>query len=180
MLRRGLLTSMMALATLRVAQADALPGDPWKIWIKRGNTGEEFRGIYRIDVPGEAPRYHTPTLLKLSEMLRDTNDNAQHAIDPFLFDLLSVVGEYHQWKSPIQINSGYRTARTQSRLANSLPDVPTHSFHNKGQAADIWVDGFSTDRLRDIGRKIQMGGVGYYPRSRFVHVDTGPLRQWVG
>ena len=79
---------------------------------------------------------------------------------------------------PYQIISGYRSPATNAMLHEQSEGVATHSLHMDGKAIDIRVQGVDLARLRDGAIGLQRGGVGFYPASDFVHVDTGRVRRW--
>lgn len=118
---------------------------------------------------------------KLNWFMRDWHLNRARAMDPALFTKL------HQIQSnlgvrniEIQILSGYRTAMTNNALRRRSRGVASNSYHIRGQAADIRIEGVALSALRASALRLNNGGVGYYPRSNFVHVDTGPVRAWGG
>jgi len=78
------------------------------------------------------------------------------------------------------IVSGYRTPQTNAWLRHQLGgrNVAKNSYHMKGQAVDIYVPGYPLHKLRNIAISLKKGGVGYYPKQGFIHVDVGPVRQW--
>jgi uncharacterized protein YcbK (DUF882 family) len=63
-------------------------------------------------------------------------------------------------------------------LRNASAGVAKNSLHMVGQAIDIQLPGYSTRRVRDVAIDLRAGGVGYYPDSDFVHIDTGKVRHW--
>jgi uncharacterized protein YcbK (DUF882 family) len=102
--------------------------------------------------------------------------------DPKEFDVLhAMMARLGRLNSEIQIVCGYRTPETNAALRHGSPQtgVAEHSQHMEGHAIDLRVPGVSTAQLRDAALSLQAGGVGYYPVSQFVHVDVGPVRQWV-
>ena len=80
----------------------------------------------------------------------------------------------------ILVLSGYRSAKTNAAMRRNHRGVASNSFHIRGQAVDFQVSGVPLAKVRDAALSLNNGGVGYYPRSNFVHVDTGPVRTWVG
>ena len=52
------------------------------------------------------------------------------------------------------------------------------SFHMQGKAIDVALPGRDLAKLNSAALAMKAGGVGYYPRSGFIHVDTGPVRSW--
>jgi len=80
--------------------------------------------------------------------------------------------------NPIEIISGYRSPHTNAALARASGGVAHNSYHMRGMAIDIRMQGTSLGRLRNTALAMGRGGVGYYPVSDFVHVDVGPIRHW--
>ena len=79
-------------------------------------------------------------------------------------------------RGPIEILSGYRTPRTNARLAGAAAD----SLHMYGRAADFRLAGVSAAAAASIARALEIGGVGLYPAEGFVHIDSGRVRRWNG
>ena len=79
---------------------------------------------------------------------------------------------------PFHIISGYRSPKTNSMLHDKSDGVATHSLHMEGKAVDIRLPGRQLASVRDTALGMQRGGVGYYARSDFVHVDVGRVRRW--
>ena len=79
---------------------------------------------------------------------------------------------------PVQLISGYRSLDTNNELRARSRGVAKHSYHTKGQAMDFHIEGISLSNIRKAALSMRAGGVGYYPRSNFVHIDTGPARHW--
>ncbi|MGE0422200.1 MAG: YcbK family protein [Reyranellaceae bacterium] len=136
------------------------------------NTRESITATYRRGgqyVPGE--------LQKLSTFLVDHKSGDVIAMDPELFDIL-----WHLQRSlgasSFEVLSAYRSPQTNAVMARMSRGVARNSLHTQGQAIDIKVPGFSPYQVRQAARALQRGGVGYYPRTGFVHVDTGPVRYW--
>jgi uncharacterized protein YcbK (DUF882 family) len=78
----------------------------------------------------------------------------------------------------VEVVSGYRTPQTNRMLRRTMSGVALHSYHTKGQAIDLRIPGVPLDDLWAMAVDIGKGGVGFYPDSNFVHVDTGPFRMW--
>lgn len=123
-------------------------------------------------------RLVTDALAEIDWHLRDFRTGEVHPIDPHLLDLLHRLGGAMQYDEPIHVISGYRSATTNAMLAAQSGGVAKNSYHVRGMAIDLRLPGRS---LRDVQRAaldLAQGGVGFYPRSDFVHVDTGPVRRW--
>lgn len=144
--------------------------------LRHTHTGERIDLAYRA---GE--RYLHQGLRELNRFLRDFRTGDMARMDPQLFDTLSdIAREVGRTGSQFEIISGYRSARTNEMLRRASGGVARKSYHLTGQALDIRMSGVSTRRLRDAAVALQHGGVGYYSRSNFLHIDTGPVRQWAG
>lgn len=118
---------------------------------------------------------------KLNWFMRDWHLNRARDMDPNLFTkLYNIQGNLGIRNIEIQILSGYRTAATNNALRRRTRGVASNSYHIRGQAADIRIEGVSLSAVRASAERFNNGGVGYYPRSNFVHVDTGPARTWRG
>ena len=137
------------------------------------HTGEKFQGVYRIG------SYYVPSAFrKINRVLRDHRTGDIHPIDPELIDTLARIQRDCGCSQSLEILSGYRSPKTNNMLRKSSSAVAKNSYHLKGQAADIRVPGSSTSKVRNTARALRVGGVGYYPSSGFVHVDTGDVRTW--
>jgi uncharacterized protein YcbK (DUF882 family) len=142
-----------------------------RIRLKNAHTGETFEGPYR---DGSGPI--AGAMDDLSLFLRDHHCGAVTPMDvgviDFLGDVLAAVGE-----DQATILSAYRTPETNAMLARTTFGVAEHSQHMYGRALDLFLGGKLAEamtRARDMKR----GGVGWYPRSNFIHIDTGPVRNW--
>ncbi|PVF12623.1 hypothetical protein DBO95_14575, partial [Yersinia pestis] len=99
-------------------------------------------------------------------------------IDPRLFDQLYRLQVLLETTKPVQLISGYRSLGTNNELREHSRGVAKQSYHTKGQAMDFHIEGIQLSYIRKAALKMRAGGVGYYPRSNFVHIDTGPTRAW--
>ncbi|MBS0399474.1 MAG: DUF882 domain-containing protein, partial [Proteobacteria bacterium] len=99
-------------------------------------------------------------------------------MDAGLFDLLWDLRAAADRDATFEIISAYRSPATNAMLHRRSSGVAEHSQHLLGKAIDIRIRGFSTSRLAELARGLKRGGVGYYARSDFVHVDTGRVRYW--
>lgn len=125
-------------------------------------------------------RFDADGLRKLNRFLRDWRRNEITRMDPNLFDLIWEVYRKTGAKKPIHVVSGYRSPATNKMLRSRSRGVAKSSRHTKGQALDFYLPGVSVRKIREVGMRMQAGGVGYYPSSRnpFVHIDTGNVRHW--
>jgi uncharacterized protein YcbK (DUF882 family) len=122
--------------------------------------------------------YRPEALAAINNILRDHRANKIHPIDTRLLDLLSAIRSRVGPDACLHIVSGYRSPETNQMLRQRSHRVARKSLHMKGHAADIRIPGVPTKKLRKIAIGLRQGGVGYYPRSRFVHVDIGQVRTW--
>lgn len=167
----GIAAVMSGALNILPAQARQTVG--YTVSIKNAHTGERFQGVYRIG------SYYVPSAFrKINRLMRDHRSGEIHPIDPKLVDTLSRVQRDCNCTQAIELLSGYRCPKTNAMLRRSSKAVAKNSYHMKGQAADIRVPGSSTSKVRNTARALRIGGVGYYPRSGFVHVDTGDVRTW--
>ena len=144
---------------------------PRRLKLKNVHTGETFEGPYR-DATGPIP----DAIADLVHFLRDFHVNKVGPLDvgmlDFLADVMDAVGE-----SIASVLSAYRTPETNAKLRATMFGVAEKSQHLYGRAIDVSFD----RRLLDVettARRMARGGVGWYPRSHFVHLDTGPTRSW--
>ncbi|WP_221249863.1 YcbK family protein [Desulfuromonas versatilis] len=122
--------------------------------------------------------YVPETLAEINHLLRDHRSNKVKKIDPRLCDLLFALRRRLEEKDPVHIISGYRSPETNAQLRKASSGVAKHSLHMEGKAADISLPGRDLGILRKAALGLKVGGVGYYPKSGFVHVDTGKVRSW--
>lgn len=140
------------------------------------HTGERLTTAYCCDGV-----YQPDELAKINFLLRDFRCNEVKPIDRQLLDLLHELGGTLETDAPFHIISGYRSPLTNARLqerGGSHSGVASKSLHMVGKAVDIRVPGVKLDDLRTAARTLKRGGVGFYPSSNFVHVDTGRVRFW--
>ena len=101
-----------------------------------------------------------------------------YQMDPALLDLLHTLARSTQSARPFEVISAYRSPRTNAQLRAHTEGVAAGSLHMVGQAIDIRLTDVPLPKLRDAAKALGVGGVGYYPSSDFVHVDTGRVRFW--
>jgi uncharacterized protein YcbK (DUF882 family) len=138
------------------------------------HTGESLTTVY-----WERGEYVPGALMDIDSILRDHYTDEIHAISPQLIDLLFVLRRRLGTARPYTVVSGYRSPATNEYLRSLDPTrVAEHSLHLTGEAIDIRVPDRPLRRVRDAALALHGGGVGFYPRSGFVHVDVGPPRHW--
>ncbi|WP_420825903.1 DUF882 domain-containing protein [Rhodobium orientis] len=125
-------------------------------------------------------RYVASGLRDLNRFLRDWRRNESIKMDPRLFDLIWSVYQRTGTSTPIHVVSGYRSPATNNMLRRRSRGVAKFSQHTLGKAMDFFIPGVKSSKIRVIGLRQQVGGVGYYPRShsKFIHLDTGRVRHW--
>lgn len=122
--------------------------------------------------------YHREALDQLNQFCRDSQNNQQTEMDPLLFDVLWQTMQAVGYGGTVEVLSAYRSPATNAWLASMSRGVARDSQHMNGNAMDIRFPGVPVFKIRQAARSLQMGGVGFYPRSGFVHLDTGPIRYW--
>jgi uncharacterized protein YcbK (DUF882 family) len=122
--------------------------------------------------------YLNHALLEVNHVLRDWRTGHAYPIDPALLDLLVDLRQAVGSNEPYQVICGYRSPDTNRRLASHSNNVASKSLHMRGKAIDIRLPDVPLARLKAAALKMKRGGVGYYPESNFVHVDTGRVRSW--
>lgn len=126
----------------------------------------------------DATGYRAAALGQINSFLRDFRTSEVRDIDPRLLDLLHRLAGEVDAPEPFHVISGYRSPRTNSALRSKSGGVARYSLHVEGKAIDIRLPGIPLARVRDAALDLKLGGVGYYPGSDFVHLDTGRVRTW--
>jgi uncharacterized protein YcbK (DUF882 family) len=138
------------------------------------HTGERIDIVYR-----RGDQYLPEAEERLDFFLRDHRTGAVKHYDPHVFDILSdLAAAVGHPGGEIDIICGYRSPWSNEFLRTRSSGVAKNSLHMQAHAIDIRIPGVDTLTLRDAALKLGRGGVGYYPRSGFVHVDTGRVRTW--
>ncbi len=132
----------------------------------------------RIEIEYTPGNYRGPVRHALEDFLRDFRTGEKHAFDPNLFDSLCAIQDCCRKQASFEIISAYRSPKTNALLRKNSSGVARKSFHMQGRAIDIRVTELPTSMLRDLAMNLHNGGVGYYPKSDFIHIDTGPKRNW--
>ncbi len=140
------------------------------------HTREQIARTYAV-----GQRYLPEALSDLNYFLRDHYSGSVGQIDPQLYDIMHAVRVALRARAPYQIISGYRAPQTNEFLRTTRGGgVARRSLHMDGKAVDVRIPGVPLKELRDVALELKMGGVGYYPGSNFVHLDTGAVRSWRG
>jgi uncharacterized protein YcbK (DUF882 family) len=156
--------------SLQNAVAD---GETRTISFHHVHTKEDLTVTYKVN-----GRYDEAALRKINHLMRDWREQQPIQMDPHVIDLLWEVHREVGAKEPIWVVCGYRSPDTNAMLRRRSSGVAQHSQHMHGRAVDFYIPGVPLDQLRAAGLRAQRGGVGYYPSSNFVHLDTGSVRHW--
>lgn len=167
----GTLLAAPALILSRHAPASTAPSRTLRF--EHTHTDEKLAVTYTAGA-----RYVPSALLKIDRFLRDFRTGEVHAIDPELLDQLHQLATVTGSSAPFEVISGYRSAATNTVLRTHGTGVASQSLHLDGRAIDIRLADVSIADLRDAAVSLRAGGVGFYPDSKFVHVDTGRVRRW--
>ena len=154
---------------------DVAPRDNRWLELASTHTGEVLSVAYR-----GASGLVDDAVQRLQHLLRDHRNDAQHPMDTGLYDLLADLAEHAGVDPRYQIISGYRSPETNAALHERSNGVAVRSLHLEGRAIDVRLRGVPCDTLAQLALDRSRGGVGYYRRSDFVHVDTGRVRSWQG
>ncbi len=137
------------------------------------HTGERITRTYWAD--GE---YLVEPLSDINHVLRDHRTDDVHPIDPQLLDMLHRLRHSVGSRKSFEIISGYRSPKTNAMLRGKSNGVAKRSLHMQGKAIDVRLPGHQLGKLRQAALSLKAGGVGYYPKSGFLHMDTGRVRHW--
>ncbi len=137
------------------------------------HTDEKLRVTYWKD-----GKYDRRAWGKINHILRDHYSGSTRVINLNLLDLLHDLQRKLGAENTIEIISGYRSPKTNRYLIEASNGVAKRSYHMKGMAIDLRLDGTPLPKLQKTALTLRRGGVGYYPKSEFVHLDVGPPRHW--
>ena len=163
-----LLVSMAAVSTL-----SGNTGGERTLKFFHTHTGDSLQVVYFRQ--GD---YDSDAFAQLKVFMADWRNGKQHDLDPELMDILwqlqQVTGSTNTW----EVISAYRSPETNELLRSRSSGVAKSSQHLLGTAIDVRLRGEELEELRDNARSLKLGGVGYYEKSNFLHVDTGRVRYW--
>jgi uncharacterized protein YcbK (DUF882 family) len=150
-------------------------GDTRTISFHHLHTGEDLTITYKKN-----GRYDDAAMQKINWILRDWRRDEATKMDPHLIDLVWEAQRESGGKAPIQVVCGYRSPATNAMLRAKTRGVAKFSQHMLGKAMDFYLSDVPLAKLREVGLRLERGGVGYYPTSGspFVHLDTGNIRHW--
>ena len=179
LLRHGL-TGLVILAATNVLGINSVGnaianGDTRSLTIQHMHTQETATITYKVN-----GQFNRAGLDKLNWMLRDWRRDEPINMDPRLFDVVWEAVQSTGTSDPIHVVSGYRSPTTNAMLRRRSNMVAKNSQHMLGKAMDFYLTDVGMDKVRDVGMRMQRGGVGYYPTSYtpFVHLDVGNVRHW--
>lgn len=175
--RRGFLLGGASAALNFAAAPGALAAGAGRrrIALYNTNTGEALDTVYWAE-----GRYLGEALARIDRLLRDHRTNESAPSDLALIDLLYRIRARMRVRRPWHVISGYRSPATNEALRRKIPGVAANSLHSLGKAVDVRLPGRTLMALRRVAHFQRAGGVGLYPGSAFVHLDTGRVRYWIG
>lgn len=152
-----------------------LPSDPAikRLSLYNRHTGERTQGIFSANGV-----WQKDVINAFEYNLRDHRQDELTKMDPKLFEFLHKIQQQLMTDKEVHIISGYRSAKTNAMLAGKSSKVAKRSFHMQGKALDFTIPGIDLKLIRDTARSLKLGGVGYYPNSGFIHIDTAWVRNW--
>ena len=162
-------------AVPRVASAAPAAEAQCSLELRNLHTGEVLKVTFERAAGPDAA-----TLAQLQHLLRDHRVNEEHTMDPALYGILCDLAEATGHEAHYEVISGYRSPGTNAKLHAEGHGVAEHSQHMEGRAMDVRLIGCDLAVLHEAALQAARGGVGYYPSSNFVHVDTGRVRAWAG
>jgi uncharacterized protein YcbK (DUF882 family) len=174
--RREFLTSAAGVALSLAAPgafALATPARDRELSFYNTHTGEKLSATFWSD-----GNYLDDGVEEISWILRDHRADAAHPVDTKLLDLLHQLQAKVEQPGEFHVISGYRSPATNEMLGKKSSKVAKRSFHMLGKAIDVRMPGFDTAQLRKAAIAMKGGGVGYYARSDFIHLDIGRVRKW--
>jgi len=172
-MRSLLKTTLLLIGMIAVSALSGNTGGERTLSFYHTHTEKSLQVVYFRQ--GE---YDPRALADLRVFMADWRDGKQHDIDPQLMDILwqlqQITGSNNTW----EVISAYRSPETNEMLRSKSSAVAKKSQHLLGNAIDVRLRGTGLEVLRDTAKTLKLGGVGYYSKSNFVHVDTGRVRYW--
>lgn len=146
-------------------------------WLELHNihTDETLKVTFRDDTG-----FVQAALEPLDKILFDQRSGEHHAMDPQLYVLLADLAAAAEVEPRYDVISGFRSSESNEKMRSAGGGQAKNSQHIQGKAIDVRLKGVTTARLRDLAVGLKRGGVGYYAKSDFVHVDTARVRYWEG
>lgn len=166
-------TCLSALLALLLPAALGASGDARTLSFYHTHTGKSLEVTYF-----ENGAYREEGMNQLRGFLADWRNGQEQDMDPALMDILWQIQLKGRHRDTYEVISAYRSPQTNQLLRSRSSGVAKNSQHVPGKAIDVRLRGMDTGKLRDIALDLQLGGVGFYRKSDFVHVDTGRVRRW--
>lgn len=126
----------------------------------------------------EKDHYKLRGLFEVNKAFIDHRAHEMTRIDVDLINLLYEINLYVGLDKKFNVISGYRSERTNANLRRKMKGVAKDSYHMQGKAVDIYMPGVRLRKIKDAALALKKGGIGYYPKSNFIHLDVGPVRTW--
>ena len=158
----------------RFARAEAAALPEGELSFYNVHTDERLRVRYRDD----RGQYDLSALDDLNHILRCHHTREVAVIDPRVIEHVNLVQKALGGDGEIHVISAYRSPEYNALLVKRSRRAARHSLHVEGQAVDFFIPGVRLREIRQVALKLQYGGVGYYPRAEFIHLDCGPFRVW--
>ena len=164
---------MAATAVAVITPGTAVSFAPRSISLYNTHTGEWVRTVYWAD-----GHYIREAVRDINWVLRDHHSDEVRPMNAGVLDVLGMLRTRLDCHDPFLVISGYRSPETNHQMAVRGSGVASNSYHIKGMAIDLRCERRDLSQVRGAAMSLRGGGVGYYPRSDFVHVDCGPVRCW--
>ena len=172
----GLSLARLVLADAGQAESATAKIPEQSIELLNTHTNESVSAVFK-----RGTEYDADALAKLKHLLRDHRNGESHDMDPRLYDQLHDLALAAHCEPHYEIISGYRSPESNDKMSSRPGSgVAKKSLHMQGRALDVRLRHCPCSDLRDLALAAKQGGVGYYERSDFVHIDTGAFRTWVG
>jgi len=156
--------------------AEKVPLEERALELFNTHTNERAHVVFK-----RGAEYDPAALATLKKLLRDHRNGESHDIDPRLYDQLFELARAANCQPHYEIISAYRSQESNDKMSSRPGSgVAKKSLHMQGRAMDVRLKNCDCAKLRDLALAAKQGGVGYYERSDFVHIDTGAFRTWVG
>lgn len=172
-LRSTVLVGAMATLPFAPSALATYANQPRTLVLNNLHTGELLESCYF-----DGKQYVSDEMALINRLCRDHRRNEVHAMDRALFDQINAIQRIIGSEAEVQIISGYRSPTTNEALRKKSKAVAKKSYHMQGRAIDFRLDGVRLSEVKKAALSLKAGGVGYYPKSNFIHIDTGPVRAW--
>ncbi|MGF1444929.1 MAG: YcbK family protein [Pikeienuella sp.] len=172
--RRFVLGGLAGLALTPAAPAIAKgAGDFRSVNLVNNRTGEWINTVYWVE-----GAYIDEALGAISHLMRDWRAEQKHPIAPATIDIIAATHRLLECSEPFEVISGYRTPQTNAMLRRKSRGVARNSYHVKAMAVDLTLHSRTPRQIAGAAKSLTAGGVGTYSRAEFVHLDSGPVRDW--